>query len=409
MRILIASKGLYDFFYSLQGELLELGHDVYFLHLDSDYLEENKNEKKDILHGEECDLVFTAGLLGGNDIKKSVLNMLSSFNISCPIISVTWGHPVENLEKFWLRYDIKQINIIIKEFKILFWSPCQKAAQEYLRLGFNSIVYAPLGLSAKLHTFPFMRWLKPEQANMTTYFDMIKSSAHHVKKDISQTKIIYMGILPKKPDIVDPAIDTLARSLVEISIADPALSRNDMEELWAYIFSKPISEQISCFFNVILVFRYYHAIGTRKVFVHRLKKEFGKNFLLIGDDWLADNIGAEPTQNIAGRGLLYHHIPISIDFGSTTFETCFFPRPIEIVKNFGCLLSYRQYDSEQFFDKNVDSLVFDKPDEMCEKVDALLSDPAKRDQCSEDLYKSFSQKYGMKNSIHTVIAQAMKL
>ncbi|MBF0381764.1 MAG: glycosyltransferase family 1 protein [Magnetococcales bacterium] len=409
MRILIVTKGLYDFFYSLQGELLGLGHEVYMLHLDADYLDESKDKKKDILHGSECDLVFTANLFGGDDLKKSILNLLGSFNITCPIISVTWGHPVENLEQFWLRYDVKQINAIIKDLRVLFWSPCQKAAQEYSRLGFESIMFAGLGLSKKIHTYPFMRWLKPEQATNTEYLDLIKKTRHDFAKDISQTKIIYMGILPEKPQNVDPEIDSLVRDLVAISIADPSLSRNDMEQMWSYVFSKPLSEQTSYFNRVVLAFRYHHAMATRRVFVHRLKKEFAKDFLLIGDHWIADKLDAEPTQGIISRGLLYNQIPISIDFGSTTFETCFFPRPIEIVKNYGCLLSYRHYDSEKYFKDSSESLVFSNPDDMCEKIDALLSNPAKRDQCCEDLYRTFAQHHVMQKSIKKLIAQAMKL
>ncbi|MBF0192946.1 MAG: glycosyltransferase family 1 protein [Magnetococcales bacterium] len=408
MRILIVTNGLYDFFYSLQGELLGLGHDVYMLHLENNYLEDTKNDKKDTLLGEECDLVFTANLFG-DKIKKSVLNLVASFNITCPIISVTWGHPVENLKQLWQHYDVDHVNAVIKDLRILFWSPCEKAALEYRRLGFKSIIFAPLGLSSKLHTYPFMQWLKPKQATTNNYMELVKKSSHHVKKNISQAKIIYMGILPKKPEVIDQQVDLLAQNMVEIAIADPTLSRYDMDQLWTFIYSKPPSEQARLFLQVILAYRYYHARGTRRGFVHRLKKEFGKEFLLIGDDWMTDNLDAEPTQSIVARGLLYHHIPVSVDFGSTTFETCFFPRPIEIVRNVGCLLSYRHYDSEYYFKKNADSLVFNDQEEMCEKVDALLSDPAKRDKCSEDLYETFSLNHDMKKSLKLVISQAIKL
>jgi hypothetical protein len=408
MRILVITSGLYEYFYSLQTELLLLGHDVYMIHLEPNYLDSSKKIEKESLNNSDCDLVITANIFEST-IVPNILSVLGRFNITCPIISIAWGHPVEEIEKLWQQYGSTQANNIIKDLKLLLWSPCQKATQEYITLGFESIIYAPLGFSDKIQTFPFFCWKKPGEANTNSYLDHIKVSDPPTQKDVSNTKIIYMGILPAKPKNVDPEVDSLSRSLAEISIADPKISRADMKQMWSYIFSKAPEEQPRLFFTIAETFRYYHARGTRRVFVRRLKKEFGDHFLLFGDDWIADNLVAEPSQSLRSRGIFYHHVPISIDLGSASFETCFFPRPIEIVKNIGCLLSYRRYDSEQFFQENVKSLVFDTADEMCAKVDFLLSNEQERNVCRNNILNTFSQKHGMVGSLKKVIDHAMKL
>ncbi|MBF0195123.1 MAG: glycosyltransferase family 1 protein [Magnetococcales bacterium] len=405
MRILIITSGLYEYFYSIQTELLLLGHEVYVLHYEPIYLKSSKTFKKEPLIGSDYDLVITANIF--ND--KKVLDALSLLNNDSPIISITLGHPVEEVEKLWQNYGVKQTNSVIKEHKILFWSPCKKATKEYLALGFESIVYAHFGFSERVLTFPFFCWKKPEDANTNVYLDNKEFYSLPSNIETTNTKIIYLGILPAKPQNLKPEIDLLARSLAEVSIADPKISRADMKPMWSYIFSQPATEQPRKFFTIAETFRYYHAIGTRRVFVSRLKKEFGEQFLLYGDDWIADKLDAEPTQTIHSRGGLYHNIPISIDFGSTSFETSFFPRPIEIVKNLGCLLSYRRYDSEHFFQENVKSCVFDTADDMCEKVDMLLNNEQERNICRKNIYNTFSKKHMLANSLKTVIDQAINL
>ncbi|MBF0381765.1 MAG: glycosyltransferase family 1 protein [Magnetococcales bacterium] len=408
MRVLVITAGLYEYFYSLQTELLLLGYEVYVLHLEPMYLESSEQIQKERLQGEDCDLVITANIFDAAS-KPRILDILARFNITSPIISIAWGHPVEEIETLWQKYDSVYTNSIIKELKILFWSPCEKATQEYLALGFDSIVYAPFGFSDKMQTFPFFCWKTPEQACTKSYLDLIKDTTPEIEIDISNSKIIYMGVLPAKPENVDPQIDILARNLAEISVADPTISRADMKDMWSHIFSKIPTERPGTFFKIAETFKYYHARGTRRVFVHRLKKEFGDHFLLFGDDWIADNLVAEPTQTLRTRGVMYHHIPIAVDLGSVSFETCFFPRPIEIVKNMGCLLSYRRYDSDRIFQQNADSLVFDTPDELCNKVDFLLSNEQERNDCRHKILNTFNQQHGMVNSLKKVIDKAVKL
>ncbi len=408
MRILLITNGFYEIFFSLQGELLALGHEVYVLHLEPNYLKSSEGIEIEPLKGEDCDLVFTANIFTSEG-KHSVMSLLGRYQISCPIICVAMSHPVNEIEKLLHGFDNKKCNAIMKELKILFWSPCQKATEEYRRLGFESIIFAPLGLSSKNYTTPFLRWNKPEEANKSQFHDRLTTSTKLGNRDFSNAQIIYMGVLPEKPDNLDPEVDLLARSLVETSIADPTISRSDMEPFWSYILSKDPAKQPETWFILVNAYLYYHARGTRRVFVHRLKKEFGKRFLLIGDDWIKDNLQADPTENIPSRGMLYHNIPISVDFGSLSIETCFFPRPIEIVKNLGCLLSYRRYDSDLYFQENTSSLVFDTPDEMCEKVEFLLNNKEARNQCRESIYNTFSQKHGMKHSIEKGYCQGYDL
>ncbi|MBF0444689.1 MAG: hypothetical protein HQL68_03810 [Magnetococcales bacterium] len=162
MRVLVITSGLYEYFYSLQTELLNLGHEVYMLHLEPLYLDYSKKIQKEKLTGEDCDLVITANIFETAE-EHNVLGILARFNITCPIISIAWGHPVEEIAMLWQKYDLKQTNSIIKNLKILFWSPCYKATQEYIALGFESVVYAPFGFSNKMQTFPFFCWKKPDQ------------------------------------------------------------------------------------------------------------------------------------------------------------------------------------------------------------------------------------------------------
>ncbi|MBF0195999.1 MAG: hypothetical protein HQL71_15685, partial [Magnetococcales bacterium] len=384
MRILVITSGLYEYFYSLQTELLVLGHEVYVVHFDSYYEKTLGHVQKEKLQGDDCDLVITANIFDSS-VTPNILSFLASYKVTCPIISITWGHPVEEIENLWQKYDTQRSNAIIKDLKILLWSPCQKAAKEFIKLGFKPIIYAPLGFSEKMSTLPFFRWIKPEQANENVYNEYLKKTKQPSNLELSHAKIIYLGILPKKPENLDIEIDFLARSLAEESIASPIKSRADMEAMWSYIFSKSKIEQLNIFSTLTKAYKYYHARGTRRVFVHRLKEEFGKHFLLIGDDWIADNIVAKPSQSLNSRGVIYDKVPVSMDFGSTSFETSFFPRPIEIVKNNGCLLSYRRYDSEHIFQDNESSLVFDTPDEMCEKVYFLLNNIQERKFCSQNL------------------------
>jgi hypothetical protein len=406
MRILLIVDGLYEIFFSLQGELLALGHEVYVLHLDPTYLKKAEKYAIEPLNGADCDLVFTANIFTSEG-KHSVMSLLGRYEISCPIINIALSHPINEIEKLLHRFDKKKCNDIIKNLKILFWSPCQKATEEYRRLGFESIISASLGLSSKNYTLPFLRWNKPESASKKLFHDNLAISTTLGDREFSNVQIIYMGVLPEKPDNLSPEIDALARSMVETTIADPTISRMDIEPFWSYILSQDPVKQPEIWFILVNAYLYYHARGTRRVFVHRLKKEFGKRFLLVGDDWIKDNLDADPTQNILSRGHLYHNIPVSVDFGSLSLDTCFFPRPIEIVKNLGCLLSYRRYDSEHYFQENANSLVFETPDEMCEKVEILLNSKETRDHCRDNIYNTFSQKHGMKLSVEKVIAKAM--
>ncbi|MBF0358145.1 MAG: glycosyltransferase family 1 protein [Magnetococcales bacterium] len=406
MRILLIIDGLYELFFSLQGELLALGHEVYVLHLDPTYLKKAEGYAIEPLSGEVCDLVFTANIFTSEG-KHSVMSLLARYQINCPIVNITLSHPVNEIEKLLHRFDKKKCNEIINDLKIIFWSPCEKATEEYRRLGFESIVSASLGLSSKNYTLPFLRWNKPETASKKMFHDNLTTSKKLGDRDFSNAEIIYMGVLPGKPDNLEPEVDLLARSMVDISVADPTISRMDMEPFWSYIMSKDPVKQPEIWFILVNAYLYYHARATRRVFVHRLKKEFGKRFLLIGDDWIKDNLDADPTENILSRGQLYHNIPVSVDFGSLSLDTCFFPRPIEIVKNRGCLLSYRRYDSEHYFQENADSLVFDNPDEMCEKVEILLNSKETRDQCRDNIFNTFTQKHGMRDSIVKVITKAL--
>jgi hypothetical protein len=408
VRIAIITNGPYEFFFSLQGELLALGHDVYVLHIEESYLKSASWIEPEPLIGAECDLVFTSNFFESNT-NQNVKKLLKLCQITCPVVSIVWSHPVWEIEKLWKWQDLRTTNAIIKDFKLIFWSPCQKATDEYTRLGFESIVFAPLGLSSRVATMPFMRWIKPENAERSVHLDKLVVATKVGNFDLRNTQIVYMGTLPKKEGQLDPKIDFLARNMAEESIADPLKSRSEMEEMWTSIFAKAPSEQPGTFLDLSNRFVYYHSRGTRKLFIERVKKEFADRFLLIGDDWIEEGVQAEPSQNLPLRGFMYHNVPISIDFGSLSLETCFFPRITEIVKNGGCPVGYRSYDSDQFYQEESKSLVFNSSDEMCEKLDFLLGNRHELSRSRENIHNIFSQTHGMKHSIEKVIAQAMKL
>jgi hypothetical protein len=401
MRILIVTSGTYEYFFSIAGQLLELGHEVYIFHYEH-LGKKNDASSRDTVDPNTCDLVITANILDS----PFVLKVLDGLQVHCPIISIVWGNPIEEIAPLWQRHEIQEVNNHLKHIDVHLWVSCNRVEEEYRRLGFGSSFYAPLGISDKyVRLSNIFRWLHPGQDICKPTLDIFNNMANPPELNNSPAKIIYRGILPKKPEThSSPKMEKLARDTAMHCFENPRVTRLEFEQVWLALMSLPEAQRTEQFMAYDAWFNYYLSQNTRRSFVHRLKREFGDQFLLFGDDWVEENIKSEPT-SIVNRELIYNRIPISIDFGSTNFETCFFPRPIEIIKVGGCLVSYRRPDSDLFFKDSVDKMVFDNEDQMCERVEGLLNSDNERDLCRQAVHKNTIQEFGLKKILSDIIAQ----
>ncbi len=403
MRILIVTAGTYEHFFSIAGQLLELGHEVYILHYDN--IGDNfPGVKRDKIDPNACDLVITANIIES----PYVLKTLGELQIQCPVISIVWGSPVAEIAPYWRNIGIAAVNKQLQDIGVHLWISCNRVEEDFRRLGFGASFYAPLGISDKFvwlsHTF---RWLRKEMNVVQNISDLYGGMADPPELAGSKAQIVYRGILPKPPALPPtPDMEALAKETATECAGDPSISRHQLQQVWERLQSMSESERVEKYMIYDAWFNYHLARMTRRPFVQRLKREFKDRFLLFGDDWAKEGIEAEPT-SIVNREVIYNRMPISIDFGSTGFETCFFPRPIEIVKVGGCLVAYRRPDSELFFGDNCAKMVFADADEMCERVDGLLQGETERELCRRKLRDDLLGNFGLNNILQDIIQRVV--
>ncbi|MBF0214416.1 MAG: glycosyltransferase family 1 protein [Magnetococcales bacterium] len=390
MRIILVESGTYETFQTLATQLVAMGHEVYDFCADKTvsqrFLSEGHTIEPFLDH--PPDLVLTANFFHARDVNELIrLHMPGNF----PVVNLTWGHPVSEIAPLWRNLDgVKACNAQLEKNRVFLWILCPFAAQEYRQLGFTNGFYAPLGgfgyQLAKGHLFRWMRWGEPFQDPKSAHPS--QGPVHDL--DPEAYDLVYLGEMPDPPPTADPALERLAQEEARRCALHPHESRSASDKLWRRLAPNGSIPSLERFLQFHRHFFHAHATLTRQRFVHRLAQEFDDKLLLYGDAWIHQGLRAQPRKSVA-RNHFYQRIPLSVDFGSTSFETCFFPRTIEIVKSGGTLLSYRRPDSSETFGRLLNAPVFDDEEQLIAQVNRLLKAPAERNRCREAQWQLVQQ------------------
>ncbi|MBF0340428.1 MAG: glycosyltransferase family 1 protein [Magnetococcales bacterium] len=381
MRIILIESGTYETFTTLAAQLVAMGHEVYDFCVDETVIKGHLAAGYTVepFLDQAPDLVITANFFLSREVNHLIRHLIPG---DFPVVNLTWGHPVAEVEPILRRAgDVPGCNAQLRENRLFLWIPCPFAAEEYARLGFANGFYAPLGgfgfRLAQGHQYRWMRWGEP-------FADLrslpVSTGEVHGKKPEAYD-LIYLGDMPEPPTRRDERLEAWALETATACVARPQESRLQQQEpLREMLIADGSIRSVERFLCFQQWFFQHHARLTRQSFVHAVAREFGARFLLYGDAWIAQGLAAHPRASVA-RKHFYQRIPLSVDFGSMSFETCFFPRTIEIIKSGGTLLGYRRPDSAGLFASLPEAPVFDNEEALLQQARRLLAEPETRDRC----------------------------
>ena len=213
--------------------------------------------------------------------------------------------------------------------------------------------------------------------------------------------MLYLGSL--EPEIVcekDTTFnkyDKLAKDVQDFCISSPSLSRLEYPNIEKILFKEKNLDNINKFHIFNKQFFYYYSERCRLEFIKYISEKYPEKFLLYGNIWKNRKIKSK-SDNSDIRQCLYSFIPISLDFGSTSFETCYFPRTIEIVNSFGFLLSYLRPDTKEILGEYSSKFTFSNVTEFDNMTNKIFSDTNENLKEKDDLRNYLLKNFSFSNS-----------
>lgn len=121
---------------------------------------------------------------------------------------------------------------------------------------------------------------------------------------------------------------------------------------------------------------YYLQLKERLRFnlIMSLKKNFKKNFLLVGSKWKKYIPDAKENEFRLSKIKHFYNGNVCLDFGSKWGSNIFYPRSVEIIENGGLLIQSKQLNStSELYNMGIINY-FDSLDELIKKLQNLLND-----------------------------------
>ncbi|MEG3639844.1 hypothetical protein [Magnetococcus sp. PR-3] len=407
MRALILESGTYETFRTIASQLVAIGIETYVYCVDAAVMQDQLKREGHIAvpdsHTQTIDLVLCANFFRNPEVSKTADRIEGSF----PLINITWSHPVSEIPEPWRRQGVEACNAFFKQQRIYFWIPCPFAAMEYKKLGYENGIYAPLPLLDIMLAGDYRyQWLQKDRVSYFAPSQINFSQAVVNDKQVNDYDVVYLGDLLKTPPTCSPELQQLALEVAQYCVADTSISRYQSTDLWSEIIPDGSPNSLKAFDHFHNWFFYHHARLTRGRFVKALVGQLEDRLLLYGDAWIEQGLGGNPKA-LVERHALYNQIPISIDFGSTSFETCFFPRTLEIIKWKGTLLSYRRPDTHMFFGQVADAPIFDHEITMAKEVTQLIENPQDRKQRRDTLHSALLKQPTSSSGLQIIIQNAL--
>jgi len=149
-----------------------------------------------------------------------------------------------------------------------------------------------------------------------------------------------------------------------------------------------------------------HRLAMRRARIRALQDRHGPRLALFGDDWARFGIAARPAEAETGP-LRYHASAISLDFGSLSYDSLMFPRSCDIVQHGGFLLQARLADSDALLGDLAPAVTFDGQDDMLDRTDRWLADPAGRRDAAAGIAARLGRAYDLPRLIDDAISRVL--
>jgi hypothetical protein len=139
-------------------------------------------------------------------------------------------------------------------------------------------------------------------------------------------------------------------------------------------------------------------------YVRRIKENFGKRFLLIGDDFLKLGLPAEPSNHQMTEAL-YLRSKVAVDFGSACYDSSIYSRSSRIISSNSCLIQLEQFDAKQVFKEAHDSTVFNSSESMLTRIEKTLESQKDRNELMRQQFDISKGANGWQASVDLFLGQ----